>query len=82
MQSHLVKISREGRVLIPVAVRTELGLTEGSSLNLVIENGEIRLFDRDHALTRARKTVERLKKQGRSVVQELLADRRQASKKE
>jgi AbrB family looped-hinge helix DNA binding protein len=82
MQSHLVKISREGRVLIPVAVRTELGLSEGSSLNLVIENGEIRLFDRDHALARARKTVERLKKPGRSVVQELLADRRQASKKE
>jgi AbrB family looped-hinge helix DNA binding protein len=82
VQSHLVKISREGRVLIPVAVRTELGLSEGSSLNLIIENGEIRLFDRDHALIRARKAVERLKKSAHSVVQELIADRRQASKKE
>ena len=76
MQYHLVKLSREGRVLIPAEVRAELGLGEGTNLNLAVVDGEIRLFDRAHALKRAREIARKYKKPGHSVVEELLRERR------
>lgn len=76
MQFRLVKLSREGRVLIPAAVRAALGLGAGTSLNLAVENGEIRLFDRAHALRRAREIARKYKKPGQSVVKDLLRERR------
>lgn len=77
-----VKISREGRVLIPVEVRTALGLAEGTSLSLAVEDGEIRLFDRARALRRARDIVRKVKRPGERVVDELLRERRAESGRE
>ena len=82
MQYHVVKLSREGRVLIPAGVRAELGLGEGTSLNLAVENGEIRLFDQAHALKRARAIARKYKRPGQSVVAELLRERRAEAKQE
>ena len=82
MQYRLVKLSREGRVLIPAEVRAELGLGEGTSLNLAVENGEIRLFDQAHALKRARAIARKYKRPGQSVVAELLRERRAEAKQE
>ena len=76
MQIHQVKLSREGRVLIPSSVRALLGLTDGASLNLAVENGEIRLFDQSVALKRARNITAKYKSPKKSVVEELIADRR------
>ncbi len=76
MQIHTVKLSREGRVLIPAEVRAGLGLGEGTQLSLVVQNGEIRLFDRAQALRRARDIARKYKKPGESVVDELLRERR------
>ena len=82
MQYRLVKLSREGRVLIPAEVRSELGLSEGTSLRLAVENGEIRLFDRAHALKRAREIARKYKKPGQSAVDDLLRERRIEAKRE
>lgn len=79
MQAHAVKLSREGRVLIPVDVRAELGLSEGSTLSLRVQDGEIRLFDRAQALRRAQQIVAMYKRPGESVVNELISERRQAA---
>lgn len=79
MQAHAVKLSREGRVLIPVDVRAELGLSEGATLSLRVQDGEIRLFDRAHALRRAQQIAAKYKKPGVSVVDELISERRQAA---
>ena len=62
MQAHAVKLSREGRVLIPVDVRAELGLSEGATLSLRVQDGEIRLFDRAQALRRAQQIAAKYKK--------------------
>ena len=77
-----VKLSREGRVLIPASVRAALGLVEGSTLNLRVEDGEIRLVDRALALRRAQQIALKVKKPGESVVDELLQDRRAAAARE
>ena len=82
MQYHQVKLSREGRVLIPAAVRVELGIGEGSSLCLAVEDGEIRLFDRVRALKRARDIARKYKLPGKSVVDELLRERRDEARRE
>ena len=79
MQAHAVKLSREGRVLIPVDVRAELGLSEGATLSLRVQDGEIRLFDRAHALRRAQQIAAMYKRPGESVVNELISERRQAA---
>ncbi len=82
MQTHQVKVSREGRVLIPAEVRVALGLGEGSSLNLTVQDGEIRLFDRARALERSRAIARKFKKPGESVVQELVRERRDEARRE
>jgi len=82
MQTHQVKVSREGRVLIPAEVRAALGISEGSSLNLAVQDGEIRLFDRARALERARAITRRYKKPGESVVEELVRERRDEAGRE
>ncbi len=79
---HTVKMSREGRVLIPVEVRTALGLAAGTSLSLAVEDGEIRLFDRARALRRARDIVQKVKQPGESVADELLRERRAEATRE
>lgn len=76
MQSHSVKLSREGRVLIPVDVRADLGLTEGMSLSLRVEDGEIRLFNRERALSRAQAIAGKYKTAGQSVVDQFIKERR------
>lgn len=82
MQVHTVKLSKEGRVLIPAEVRADLGLQEGMSLSLRVENGEIRLFDRAQALRRAQAIARKFKKPGESVVDQFLNERRVAAARE
>ena len=81
-QVHTVRISREGRVLIPAEIRTALGLAEGTRLSLTVEDGELRLFDCARALRRARDIVRKFKRPGESVVKELLRERRAAAGRE
>jgi AbrB family looped-hinge helix DNA binding protein len=69
------KIDRTGRILIPLKVRRELGLTENTDLILRVENGELRMHTRETALRRARQRLKKLKKPGESVVDEFLAER-------
>ncbi len=82
MELSSVKLSREGRVLIPSAVRAALGLVEGSTLSLRVEDGEIRLIDRAHALRRAQQIARRYKKPDESVVDQFLQERRIAAAQE
>jgi hypothetical protein len=59
-----------------------LGLREGSGLSLRVENGEIRIYDQAQALRRAQAIAKKYKKTGKSVVDELLAERRIQSRNE
>ncbi len=81
MDVHQVKLSKEGRILIPAEVRVGLGLHEGIALSLKVENGEIRLYDRSQALRRSQAIAKKYKKPGESVVDELLKERRAESRR-
>ena len=79
MQVHSVKLSREGRVLIPREVRQALNFSEGESLGLRVQDGEIRIFSRAQALLAMQKRMAKYKRPGVSVVDELIRERRRAA---
>jgi AbrB family looped-hinge helix DNA binding protein len=82
MQTHALKVSREGRILIPAEVRAALRLVEGSLLTLRVEDNEIRLCDRTQALRRAQDIAAKYKKVDESVVDDFLDERRIAAQSE
>jgi AbrB family looped-hinge helix DNA binding protein len=51
------RLSASGRLVIPAAVRKALGLEPGDELILRVEDGELRLSTRRHALARARRMI-------------------------
>jgi AbrB family looped-hinge helix DNA binding protein len=78
---HEARMSKEGRVLIPAAVRQELGLSENEPLSIYVEDGEVRIVSRLQAIRRMQQRMARHKKPGEGVVDELLRERRAEAKR-
>jgi AbrB family looped-hinge helix DNA binding protein len=74
-------IDKAGRVIIPAEIRRALGFTEGKELIVKSDGGELRIYTREQALRRAQEYCKRLKT-GRSIVDELIADRKAEAKRE
>jgi AbrB family looped-hinge helix DNA binding protein len=71
-----VKLTEGGRIVIPVEYRQALGLHIGDDLILRLEDGEVRIFTPQQAIKRAQELVRRYIPQGRSLSDELIAERR------
>jgi AbrB family looped-hinge helix DNA binding protein len=71
-----VKMSKGGRVVVPVEIRRELGMTEGGIVILEVVDGEVRLTTRVARIRRAQALVRRHVPAGASLARELIADRR------
>lgn len=76
------KINENGRIVIPAAMREALGIVPGEELVLRIEDDELRITTMRHRIERAREVVRRHVKPGRSLVDELMAERRKAAQRE
>ncbi len=81
MTIHQTRMSKEGRVLIPAAVRQELGFSENEPLSIYVQDGEVRIVSRIHAVRQMQQRMAKYKKPGESVVDELLRDRRAEAKR-
>lgn len=81
MNEAKVKISKEGRILIPLDIRKSLQLQEGDELILRIEDGELRLLTLDQAVHQAQQLY-RTYAGNRSLKDELIAERRESAKYE
>jgi len=79
-----MKLSEGGRVVIPIEIRKTLGIKDGDTVLWELIDGEARLTTRHARLTRARKLFQQYfpKQEGRSVVDELIADRRAEATRE
>lgn len=75
MAERLVKMGTNGRFVLPVEVRRALGVADGGSLVVRLVDDEVRLSTPAAAVRRAQRAV-RPYLQGRSLSDELLADRR------
>jgi AbrB family looped-hinge helix DNA binding protein len=77
-----LRINENGRVVIPASVRKALGVEAGDEIILEREDKEFRITTQQRRIERARCRARRYVEPGTSLVEELLAERRQAAKDE
>ncbi len=81
-QQTRTRIEGKGRVVIPASFRTALGLKVGDAIDLRIEDNEIRISTLKSRLERSRQRLRKFVKPGRLLSDELIAERREAARRE
>jgi AbrB family looped-hinge helix DNA binding protein len=76
------RVNENGRVVIPTAFRKALGIEIGDEVVLRIQDDELRITTQQRRIQRARRRARQYVKPGTSLVNELLAERREAAKNE
>ena len=76
------RVNENGRVVIPSSFRKALGIKVGDEVVLRIEDDELRITTQQRRIQKARQRAGRYLKPGTSLVRELLAERREAAKRE
>jgi AbrB family looped-hinge helix DNA binding protein len=76
------RINANGRVVIPASYREALGIKAGDEVILRMEDGELRITTMKRRIERAQRLVRKYVKPGVSLVDELIAERREAAKRE
>ena len=76
--TEITKLANSKRIVIPAAIREGLGLRVGDAVTLVLQdNGEVRLLTQTEAVRQAQALVRQHVDRDRSLVDELLAERRE-----
>jgi len=76
------RMSEKGRIVIPAEIRKALGMAAGSTLDLRVEDGELRISTLRRRIRRAQERVRKYIPAGVSLSEELSAERREAAKHE
>ncbi len=69
-------IGDKGRLVIPAAIREALNLQPGDRIEMYVENHELHLSAQHNRIARAQERARKLIQPGRSIVDELIAERR------
>jgi AbrB family looped-hinge helix DNA binding protein len=77
-----MRINENGRIVIPASYRKALGVDIGDEIILRIEDDELRITTMKRRLERARRRIRQYVKPGVSLSDELIAERREAAKRE
>jgi AbrB family looped-hinge helix DNA binding protein len=75
-------IGEKGRIVIPAAIREALGFKPGDTLDMYIEDHQLHLSTRWNRIARAQERAQKFFQPGRSLADELLAERRAEALKE
>ena len=81
MKQIVTKMDGRERVVIPVEFRRVLGLREGDAVAVRLDRGELRIFTRVEAIKKSQEIVGRRTGGVRSLVEELIRDRRAETKR-
>ena len=76
MATAKTRIGEGGRIVIPAEYRRALGLNVGDPVVMRLEDGELRLSSRREAIKRAQRILRQFVPEGRSLSDELIAERR------
>ena len=77
METYTTRLERSGRILIPAAVRRQLGLSEGSQVLVKVEDsGALQVISRSQALAKVRREIREYIPAGQDLAAELIRDRR------
>jgi len=77
-----MRINENGRVVIPASFRKRLGIRVGDEVVLQIQDDELRITTLKRSIERAQRLVRKHVKPGTSLVDELIAERREAARNE
>ena len=75
-------VGKDGRILIPAAMREAAGFTPGATVVARVKGGRIVLEEFMHGIRRAQSLAAKYRQSSGSVVDELIADRRAEAAKE
>ena len=76
------RVNENGRVVIPASFRKALGINIGDEVVLRMEDDELRITTLKRRVERAQRLVRKHVKRGTSLVDELIAERREAARDE
>ena len=77
-----MRVNENGRVVIPASFRKRLGIRVGDEVVLQIEDDELRITTLKRNIERAQRLVRKHVKPDTSLVDELIAERREAARNE
>ena len=77
-----LRLNENGRVVIPAAFRKALGIKPGDEVILRVDDGELRITTMKQRIERAQRRDRQYVKPGVSLVDELIAERREEAKRE
>jgi len=77
-----IKVNENGRVVIPAQFRKTLGIQVGDSVIARVEDDELRITTVKGRIRRAQRLVRQYIKPGRSLADELIAERRREARNE
>ena len=76
------RVNENGRVVLPSSFRKALGIEIGDEVVLRVEDEELRITTQQRRVQRAQQRARKYVKPGTSLVDELLAERRRAARRE
>lgn len=76
------RLNQNGRIVIPAAMREALQIKPGDELLLQVEDGELRVTSQMQRIRRAQELVRKYIPADVSLVDGLIAERREAAKRE
>jgi AbrB family looped-hinge helix DNA binding protein len=76
------RVNENGRVVIPASFRKALGINIGDEVVLRMEDDELRITTLKRRVERAQRLVRKHAKRATSLVNELIAERREAARNE
>ena len=83
MIAEVTKLTDGNRVVIPTSIRKSLGLKIGDAVTMILQdNGEVRMLTQAEAIKQAQQLVRKHVPANRSLVEELLAERREEAGRE
>ena len=77
-----MRVNENGRVVIPAPFRKALGIKIGDEVVVRMEDGELRISTLKRRIEKAQRLVRKHVKPGKSLVDELIAERREAARNE
>jgi len=77
-----MKLNENGRVVIPAAFRAAMGVEAGDELVMRLDDNELRISTMKNRIERAQRRVRQYIKPGTRLADELIAERREAAKRE
>ena len=77
-----MRVSQNGRIVIPASFRKTLGIKAGDEVLLRLQDHELRITTQQRRVQQAQRRARQYVKPGTSLVDELLAERREAARNE